>query len=817
MGLSGENRWAVRRIALAVILVAATVVIALPTSAATPRWKLVPSPSPPGPPNGTLAGVACWDASNCLAIGANSGLLGGESAAGATPKLQGWNGATRTPSTQLPGRYRRWNGTGCADPAQCLRQRPATARNGQVIIIVSGPEPLLERWNGSTWSIVPGPQPPTNTAIDLVAMSCPAANDCFAVGDQATGQSGHFVVRPAAMHWNGSTWSFLPVPKPAASPLSELNGVSCASPTNCVAVGDLLTGDLNTGNVTTHALIERWNGTSWSLDSFPKPAGSSQEFLSGVSCADASNCLAVGAYLAGNVSGPLVERASGTTWSTVTALVPPGDDGTSLIDVACTSATSCVTVGDAAVANGIVPVAERWNGTMFSIDTLPPVTADLAGLFAIACTSASDCSAVGGTLSIQSGQPVAAPLREHWNGSSWSIASGPAATPLSEVDDVACTSATACFAVGPSALVEQWNGTTWSLSPLDAHSSQSQLVDIACGDGAHCVGVGLYSNDAGPQVLVERRNGPHWQIESAPNRAGATNAALIAVDCVNAGDCTAVGGAGDASGPRVSLIEHWDGTSWSVVPSPSPPGADFVELLDVSCSTATTCNALGVKDRNGAESPFGVHWDGQRWSLTPIPVSDFAELVTLPSLSCSRPDSCFAVGTYILVTGDRHVIQRAFLLHWDGHRWLRRAGAKLPGGAAAQLNTVSCSDRDHCLAVGAQFQANGAGGILNERWDGSRWKVVDDGDRSLSFLPTGLACRATVSCYAVGTTFSIDAPGAAVAHWNGRTWRAVSSATLRRATFSGLSGVDCPTNTACYAAGFFDTTRGSFTLVMVGT
>ncbi len=614
MGSSGGNRWAVRRVALAVVLVAATIVIALPTSAATSRWKVVPTPSPPGPPNGTLAGVACWDASNCLAIGANDfGLLGGASA-GATPKLQGWNGASRTPSAQLPGRYRRWNGTGCADPAQCLRQRPATAANGRVIIIVSGPEPLLERWNGTTWSIVPGPQPPTNTAIDLVAMSCPAANDCFAVGDQATGESGHFVVRPAAMHWNGSTWTFLPTPKPAGSPLSEFNGVSCASPTNCVAVGDLLAGNLNTGNVTSHAVIERWNGTSWSLDSFPEPAGSSQEFLSGVSCADTSNCLAVGAYLAGNVTGPLVERASGTTWSTVTALVPPGDDDASLIDVACTSATSCVAVGDAAVGNGIVPVAERWNGTAFSLDTLPPVTADLAGLFGIACASASDCSAVGGTLSVQSGQPVPAPLREHWNGSSWSIASGPASTPLSEVDDVACPSATVCFGVGDSALVERWNGTTWSLSPLDAHSSQSQLVDVACINTRQCFAVGLYSNDAGPQILVERSSGPHWQIDSAPNLAGATNAALIAVDCVNRHDCTAVGGAGDAAGPRVSLIEHWDGTSWSVVPSPSPAGAEFVELLDVSCSTASSCNAIGDAVRNGAERPYGVHWDGHRWS-----------------------------------------------------------------------------------------------------------------------------------------------------------------------------------------------------------
>ena len=184
-------------------------------------------------------------------------------------------------------------------------------------------------------------------------------------------------------------------------------------------------------------------------------------------------------------------------------------------------------------------------------------------------------------------------------------------------------------------------------------------------------------------------------------------------------------------------------------------------------------------------------------------MSDFAELVTLPSLSCSRPKSCFAVGTYALVTGDRHIIQRAFLLRWDGQRWLRMAGAKLPDGSAVQLNTVSCSGPDHCLAVGVQFQPSGPGGILNERWDGHHWSVVDDGDRSLSFIPSGLACRSSVSCYAVGSGFSIEGPGTAVAHWNGRTWSAVSSAQLKRATIAGLEGIDCPTRTACYAAGFF--------------
>jgi hypothetical protein len=327
--------------------------------------------------------------------------------------------------------------------------------------------------------------------------------------------------------------------------------------------------------------------------------------------------------------------------------------------------------------------------------------------------------------------------------------------------------------------------------------------------------VGLYSNVAGPQVLVERSNGSQWQIQGVPNRAGTTNAALVAVDCVNLHDCTAVGGSGDAVGPRVSLIEHWDGTAWSVVPAPTPPGAEFAELLDVSCSTATSCDAIGDAVRGDADRPYAVHWDGHRWTLEKIPVSDFAELVTVPSLSCPRPHTCFAVGTYVVVTGDRHVLQRALLLRWDGHQWRRRAGAKLPEGASSELDTVACSSPTQCLAVGFEFE-DGRGGILNERWDGKRWTTVDGSGFGLRFFPSGLACRSAVSCFAVGSSFGPAGPVPGVAHWDGKKWSSLRSQSPSGTTAAGLAGVDCPLRTRCYAAGLYQNALGSFTLVLRG-
>jgi hypothetical protein len=81
-------------------------------------------------------------------------------------------------------------------------------------------------------------------------VSCASATACTAVGDYNNGTTGVTL----AERWNGSTWSIQPTPNPAGAPVSLLNGVSCASATACTAVGGYNNG---TAGVT---LAERWNG-----------------------------------------------------------------------------------------------------------------------------------------------------------------------------------------------------------------------------------------------------------------------------------------------------------------------------------------------------------------------------------------------------------------------------------------------------------------------------------------------------------------------------------------------------------------------------
>jgi hypothetical protein len=809
------------RLGASLILISGLIVVAVvgAPAASGPRWSALRTPSPPGPPNGLLTGVACISPTNCFAIGRDNTQP--TVITETLDAMHGW----RTPRSRAgdTGKFRRWNGAACATPVQCLARKPAVA-NGHVTITISGPDTLLEHWNGSTWAFVPGPPAPNNGVINLLALSCPAANSCFAVGSLQTVQGEKIVAKTVIEQWNGSTWSIASNPSPANALAAELNSISCVSPTSCVAVGDYLGGNFNSpGSIAEHALVQQWDGASWTSVAAPIPAGSKQEFLAGVSCADASNCLAAGASLTATATKPLALRRSGATWSVLNAPIPAGEDAAGFVDVACSSATACTLVGGAFTGTGAdeldnaVPLAERWNGT--SLTTQPvPSSAPISELSTVACPAATDCSAGGFAFD---GDDDESPVNVHWNGSSWSVAPSPVSTPFFELVDMACTSSSLCFAVGDSAIVEQWNGTTWSLAPFAAKSSQSGLADIACMTETSCVAVGWFAENGGPQPLAEMWNGKGWRSMMPPVSAGQPNAELVSVACSSATNCTAVGSAGDA-GPVKTLVERWNGTTWSVVPSPTPTGAAALELIDVSCGGPQRCNALGIiYSDDDSQLAFAEHWNGSKWSIDPLPISIFASYVELESLSCVSPTSCFAVGAYEVATGSRELQIRTLLLHWNGSRWQQMKPPKLASPAKYVVpSSVSCSSPNQCLAIGSALVSRGAGRSLDLKWDGKGWTEVAGGG-SPPIDVSSLACRSNVSCYAVGTGFSFSSEdfeeGPGVAHWNGRSWAPVSAETPAGANSAAVFGVACPSRRVCFAAGSSSNVLGSFTLVLRGT
>jgi hypothetical protein len=202
---------------------------------------------------------------------------------------------------------------------------------------------LIESWNGSTWVIVPSPDPSFGDTM-LVGVSCPAKNACTAVGtNDATGADQTLVEAFA-----GGPWAIQPSAD-AGTTANMLQGVSCASAAACTAVGEFVN---NVGKPTQaeNTLIEAWNGSSWTLVPSTNPA-SGGDSLDSVSCPDALHCVAAGSSFDGSTHSDLVETWSGGSWGT--ANVPsPGATTSVLTGVSCATYVNCQAAGFDDTASG---------------------------------------------------------------------------------------------------------------------------------------------------------------------------------------------------------------------------------------------------------------------------------------------------------------------------------------------------------------------------------------------------------------------------------------------------------------------------------
>jgi hypothetical protein len=190
-------------------------------------------------------------------------------------------------------------------------------------------------------------QPTPGTTLDVLsAVSCTASTACIAVGH--TGFSD-----PLAEEWNGSGWATQATVSPPGASLSTLTGVSCVSSATCIAVGSILDP---IGDGTNLTLAEQWTGTRWDVLASFNPTGTTRNSLSGVSCANAGVCTAVGYFFdSGGTQLALAEQWTETTgWQLESTPRPTGSTGSLLSGVSCTTSRNCTAVGVYGDATGTV-------------------------------------------------------------------------------------------------------------------------------------------------------------------------------------------------------------------------------------------------------------------------------------------------------------------------------------------------------------------------------------------------------------------------------------------------------------------------------
>ena len=151
--------------------------------------------------------------------------------------------------------------------------------------------------------------------------------------------------------------------------------------------------------------------------------------------------------------------------------------------------------------------------------------------------------------------------------------------------------------------------------------------------------VGRISSAAKVTTFAGASAAPEWSITPSVD---AGSIAMGGVSCLNATNCWAVGDTMDA-GPLVSLaeVEHWNGSRWLLVASPGPGGSLGTWLNAVSCPGVNSCYAVGgILTKADIDQGFIEHWDGSRWSVMPSPAFSGPGDVALIDVSCPSTESC---------------------------------------------------------------------------------------------------------------------------------------------------------------------------------
>ena len=374
--------------------------------------------------------------------------------------------------------------------------------------------------------------------------------------------------------------------------------------------------------------------------------------------------LLVSGVAVGVLSSSPIASASELAWSIVTSpSLPPGQaQGNQLNAVSCNGPSACVAVGDYATPDSFPPLTqtliESWNGSAWSIVPSPNTSSTQDNqLNAVSCSGASACVAVGTQSSSSTGQQQT--LIESWNGSVWSIVPSPNTSPTQDnlLSGVSCTGPSACVATGgggttrsaQQTLIESWNGSVWSIVPSPNTSpTQVNVIDeVSCTGPTACVTVGSYYPSADlSQTLIESWNGSVWSIVPSPNTSPTEVNVLLGVSCTSASACTAMGFYNPSNGFDQTLIESWNGSDWSIVTSPNTSPTQNNYLSGVSCTSPAACTAVGFQSTASTEQTLIESWNGSAWSIVPSPNTSPSEVNLLLGVSCSSSSACTAVGSY---------------------------------------------------------------------------------------------------------------------------------------------------------------------------
>jgi hypothetical protein len=416
-----------------------------------------------------------------------------------------------------------------------------------------------------------------------------------------------------------------PLPAGAETGASDdtvLNSVSCPAAGDCVAVGTY-----DSGGDPYNGLIETYNGTGWTAAQAPQPANAYTitpgMHLNSVSCSSATSCVAVGQFVAesGGIElgfEPYIAVLSGSTWTAATVSTPGGSmyPGGDLNQVSCAPDGACVAVGfdNPGPSQKQALIEQSASGGSWISTSPVPAGADPTPtnnyLNSVSCTGSNACTAVGGYVS---------------GGTEYGLG-------------------------------EVLSANVWSPSQLPPTGDIGEDTAVSCA-GSSCAATGEYNTNVSE---VQSEVGGSWSYETTPlpiqNDGGPE---LYALDCSSSNSCIGVGTYYSTGSDVEGLIDYGSGTSYTAqtAPLPSSHAANpHGDLQGISCGTTGACVAAGSYQDTSSNGQALIETESDTggtpsWTAASPAAPGGGSFLNLYAISCFGTYGCVAVGDYLNVPG----------------------------------------------------------------------------------------------------------------------------------------------------------------------
>lgn len=306
----------------------------------------------------------------------------------------------------------------------------------------------------------------------------------------------------------------------------------------------------------------------------------------------------------------------------------------------------------------------------------------------------------------------------------------------------------ALFLLVPQAFAQ--TGSWMVVNSPAVAGGQLNGVAAASANDIWAVGSVAAANCCTSTTLAEHWNGTTWSTVPTPS-AGQSYNMLQGVTAPSTSNVWAVG-----RSDQGTLIEHWNGTAWSLVSSPNPasgPGA----LASISATSASDIWAVGY---DASFNALIEHFNGTAWSIVPAP----SGALLLGGVTALASNNAWAVG-------------HDTILHWNGSVWSNVPAPKVDyDGDPFALSAITALSANDIWAVGTAFTTNAdydeVDEPLTEHWNGTAWSVVSAFPPVLGASAefSGVAATASNDVWAVG-----GSAGSLIEQFTGQFWNVVAS------------------------------------------